>query len=112
MLPLVAPEIADKALDSMQAEVDARFATLEAEQAANGQAAPSTILVDDDGPTDDDDDDETFAPAPVDWGVIRASGVRTLEYLDEPYLPARKRIWAVGPAESGKSVWAAWKTQR
>jgi hypothetical protein len=30
-----------------------------------------------------------------------------LEYLAEPYVPARKRIWAVGPAESGKSIWAA-----
>ena len=32
-----------------------------------------------------------------------------LEWLDEPFLPKRKRVLAVGPAESGKSLWAAAK---
>lgn len=56
--------------------------------------------------------DDTFRLDPVDWPAVIADGVPALEYLDEPYLPARKRIWGVGPAESGKSIWAAWKAAR
>ena len=29
---------------------------------------------------------------------------------ERPFLPARKRIWGVGPAEAGKSIWAAAKS--
>jgi hypothetical protein len=57
-------------------------------------------------------DTERFRPEPVDWPAVIAAGVPELEYLDEPYLPARKRIWGVGAAESGKSIWAAWKVAR
>ena len=53
--------------------------------------------------------DEPFRLEPVDWPKIAADGVPQLEYLSEPFLPARKRIWRVGPAEAGKSIWAAAK---
>lgn len=49
---------------------------------------------------------------PVDWGPILADGIPQLEYLAAPYLPARKRVWAVGAAEAGKSIWAAWWAAR
>ena len=54
-------------------------------------------------------DDGTFRPRPVDWIELEANGVPELEWLDEPFLPKRKRVLAVGPAESGKSLWAAAK---
>jgi AAA domain len=58
------------------------------------------------------DDEQPFRPEPVDWPAVIAGGVPELKWLDEPYLPARKRIWGVGAAESGKSIWAACKTAR
>lgn len=54
--------------------------------------------------------DETFRLVPVDWHELAAAGVPELEYLAAPHLPRRKRIWGVGPAESGKSIWAAAKS--
>ncbi|MHB8469998.1 MAG: bifunctional DNA primase/polymerase [Gaiellaceae bacterium] len=52
---------------------------------------------------------EPFVLVPVDWPLVIAQGVPTLEYVSSPDLPARKRIWVPGPAESGKSIWAAWQ---
>ena len=40
---------------------------------------------------------------------ILKRGIPELEYVAAPYLPRRKRIWGVGPAEAGKSIWAAAK---
>jgi hypothetical protein len=51
--------------------------------------------------------EEPFRLISVDWDPILAQGIPQIEYLREPYLPARKRIWAVGAAESGKSIRAA-----
>lgn len=53
-----------------------------------------------------------FELIPVDWGPILEHGVPELEYVAHPYLPKRKRIWAVGAAEAGKSIWAAWQAAR
>ena len=46
----------------------------------------------------------------IDWPRVIARGVPELEYVSAPYLPARKRILAVGPSESAKSIWAAHKS--
>lgn len=54
-----------------------------------------------------DGDGGAFRLEPVDWGELKRAGVPALGWLREPFLPARKRIWGVGPAESGKSLWAA-----
>ncbi len=52
---------------------------------------------------------EPFRLVPVEWEPILAHGVPEIEYVSAPYLPARKRIWGVGAAEAGKSIWAAFK---
>jgi Bifunctional DNA primase/polymerase, N-terminal/AAA domain/Primase C terminal 1 (PriCT-1) len=52
---------------------------------------------------------EPFEFVAVDWPLVVEHGVPELEYVSEPYLPARKRIWGVGAAEAGKSIWAAYK---
>jgi hypothetical protein len=54
-------------------------------------------------------DPQLYTLEPLDWAPILADGVPRLQYLLEPYLPARRRIWGVGPAEAGKSIWAAWQ---
>ena len=51
--------------------------------------------------------DSSFQPAPVDWEALDREGIPTVEMLAEPYIPAGARIWAFGPAESGKSLFAA-----
>ena len=55
-------------------------------------------------------DSDRFRLEPIDWSVVLSQPIPVLEYLTEPYLPARKRIWAVGPATSGKSIWAAYQS--
>ena len=52
---------------------------------------------------------DEFRILPVDWTALARGGIPRLGYLDEPHIPARKRIWVVGAAGSGKSIWAAWK---
>lgn len=56
--------------------------------------------------------DELVTFTPIDWGPYLAGGIPSLEYLARPYLPARKRVWAVGAAEAGKSIWAAHQAAR
>ena len=48
-----------------------------------------------------------FKPQPVDWDSAIATGIPQLEYVSKPYLPRRRRVWWVGPAASGKSIYAA-----
>jgi hypothetical protein len=88
-------------------EVPAPEATVEREPVAKGRSpissgAPAT--------GQESGEAESFRLEPLDWDRVRAHGVPTLEYLLEPYVPARKRIWGVGAAESGKSIWAAFKS--
>jgi hypothetical protein len=54
------------------------------------------------------DSAESDQPKEVDWAAIRANGIPEPEWLVEPYIAARSRVWAWGPTESGKSIWAAW----
>jgi len=61
-------------------------------------------------PTDADaatDVERPYELVPLDWAPILATGLPEIEYVLEPYLPARKRIWAAGAAEAGKSILAA-----
>lgn len=67
---------------------------------ANGATPPEAMTA---------SDAPLFTLEPLDWGPILAGGIPKLEYLLEPYIPARRRIWAVGAAEAGKSIWAAWQ---
>ncbi len=53
---------------------------------------------------------EPFRLVPIEWEPILAHGVPEIEYVSVPYLPSRKRIWGVGAAEAGKSIWAAFKS--
>jgi hypothetical protein len=50
---------------------------------------------------------DAFRLVPVEWGSILAGPLPETTYLHRPYLPAGARVWAWGPAESGKSIWAA-----
>lgn len=47
----------------------------------------------------------SFRPEALD---LAAGSGEEHAYLREPYLPRAARIWAVGPAEAAKSMWAAW----
>jgi len=60
------------------------------------------------------EDADRFSPQPVDWSRLRVEGVPEADYLDAPhkYVPAGAKIWAWGPAESGKSIWAFWNAVR
>ena len=49
---------------------------------------------------------ERFALVPKDLPALLAKGVPPVAMLAEPYVPAGARIWATGPASSGKSMWA------
>ena len=42
----------------------------------------------------------------VDYQRLATEGLPQVSYLLEPYVPEGARIWAFGPAESGKSLWA------
>lgn len=46
-----------------------------------------------------------FRPEPLDLADLRRNPP-TVTWLAEPYVPAAARIWAWGPAESAKSMWA------
>ena len=39
---------------------------------------------------------DAFTPQLVDWPAVIAAGIPKLEYVSEPYLPRRRRVWAVG----------------
>jgi 5S rRNA maturation endonuclease (ribonuclease M5) len=49
-----------------------------------------------------------FKLVALDWAAILKAGLPEIRYLSAPYVPAGARIWAFGPAESGKSLWALW----
>ena len=66
----------------------------------NGRARTQGAAAEEPGP---------YRLVPIDWEPIIARGIPEIEYVSEPYLPARKRIWGVGAAEAGKSIWAASK---
>jgi hypothetical protein len=53
-----------------------------------------------------DDEQDGFALAPLDIETLLRDGVPEPEFLSEPYIPAARRIWVFGPAESAKSMWA------
>jgi len=59
-----------------------------------------------------EDEDERFRLVPMDLSILEGAELPPIEYVDEPYIPARARIMAVGPTEAGKSMWAAWKACR
>jgi len=50
----------------------------------------------------------SFSLTPLDWPALMAGGLPETRYLSRPYCPEGARIWAWGPAESGKSLWALW----
>lgn len=58
------------------------------------------------------EDDERFRLVPMDLANLEGAELPPIEYVDEPYIPARSRIMAVGPTQAGKSMWAAWKACR
>jgi hypothetical protein len=49
-----------------------------------------------------------FRLEPLDLATLLLEDPEPCRYLVEPYLPARRRVWAFGPGESGKSIWAQW----
>jgi hypothetical protein len=53
--------------------------------------------------------DGQFELVPLDWERLQREGLPKIEYLDEPLIPVRSRIWASGPTEAAKSIWAMWK---
>ncbi len=53
--------------------------------------------------------EDGFRFVALDWEQLKRDGLPEVEYLDEPYLPTRARIWGSGPTESAKSMWAMWK---
>ncbi len=61
-------------------------------------------------PTHSPPEPDRFDPQPWDWDELERGGVPEPEYLDPPYLAARSRVWAPGPTDSGKSIWAAWRS--
>jgi hypothetical protein len=44
----------------------------------------------------------------LDWRTLKSEGLPEIVYLREPHVPAQAFVLAVGPAESGKSMWALW----
>jgi hypothetical protein len=57
-------------------------------------------------------DVDLFELVPLDWERLKREGLPEIVYLDEPYIPARARIWASGPTEAAKSMWVMWKCAR
>jgi hypothetical protein len=113
-------DVADLAYDTAR-----RYPDHDPVQAALGQEAERLLRLMHDGeapaatsapassrPRPVDGDDSAFQFEPVNWDAVKAGGIPRLDYLDEPFLPSRKRIWAAGPTESGKSIWAAYKTRQ
>jgi hypothetical protein len=58
------------------------------------------------------DEDGRFRLVPMDLANLEGADLPPMEYVDEPHIPARARVMAVGPTEAGKSMWAAWKACR
>lgn len=53
-----------------------------------------------------DQERDGFELQSLDIGALLRDGVPETEFLSEPYVPAARRIWVFGPAESAKSMWA------
>ena len=53
--------------------------------------------------------DAPFDLVALDWDRLKREGLPRVEYLDEPYIPARARVWASGPTEAAKSMWVMHK---
>jgi hypothetical protein len=65
-----------------------------------------------DAPTGTAGDGKGFRLVPMDLANLEGAELPPIEYVDEPYIPARARVMAVGPTEAGKSMWAAWRACR
>jgi hypothetical protein len=104
----IARSVARYPPDPVQAELDAKAAR-HIEELLNSRQPSGTTSA---RPPRADHDAERFQFERVNWEAIKADGVPQLDYLDEPFLPCRKRIWAAGPTESGKSIWAAYKARQ
>jgi hypothetical protein len=58
--------------------------------------------------TDDEaEPDDGFHLRPLDLATLLAKEPEPQRFVVEPYIPQRYRVWVFGPAESGKSIWAA-----
>jgi hypothetical protein len=57
-------------------------------------------------------DEARFDLVPLDWGRLQLEGLPEVEYLYESHVPARAGVWASGPTESSKSIWAMWLAAR
>jgi hypothetical protein len=66
----------------------------------------------DDEIADADRRDGGFDSLPLNYERLIAEGLPEVQYLDRPYIPAGTSIWAAGPAESGKSIFALWVSCR
>jgi len=53
--------------------------------------------------------DGQFELVALDWERLQREGLPKIEYLDEPLIPVRSRIWLSGPTEAAKSIWAMWE---
>ena len=51
---------------------------------------------------------DIFRLAPVDLASLLEGEPEPVAFVHEPEIPAGRRVWAFGAAESGKSIWAAW----
>jgi hypothetical protein len=49
-----------------------------------------------------------FTLEPLDLVELLAAEPEPVGFVHEPYVPAGRRVWAFGAAESGKSMWAMW----
>lgn len=58
------------------------------------------------------EDNVTGVLEPIDLAAAFEHPAESLDWLHEPFIPAARRVWAFGGAESGKSMFAAWVAAR
>jgi hypothetical protein len=68
------------------------------------RSAPHIIPVDENGEPLGDAD-AGYGLAPLDWQALLRDGVPEVEYIRDPYLPRRARIWVWGQTGSMKSLY-------
>lgn len=54
------------------------------------------------------DEADGFRLVPVDFPKLLDEGLPETVWLESPYIPAAVRVWAVGPAESAKTIYFQW----
>ena len=58
------------------------------------------------------DEADGFRLVPLDFPKLLDEGLPETVWLDSPYIPAAVRVWAVGPAESPKTIYFQWMAAR